>query len=66
MVTVFTNAQVFDGTRFIPGRRDVVVDGGRITAITEAGQNSNNRSDTFVDRSEGTLAPGIIYCPGHL
>ncbi len=38
MVTVFSNAAVFDGTRFIPGRRDVVVDGSQITAITEAGQ----------------------------
>ena len=37
MVTVFSNAAVFDGTRFIPGRRDVVVDGSQITAITEAG-----------------------------
>ncbi|EKU45934.1 MULTISPECIES: metal-dependent hydrolase family protein [Brevibacterium] len=66
MVTVFTNAQVFDGTRFIPGRRDVVVDGGRITAITEAGQGSHNASDTFVDCSERTLVPGIIDCHVHL
>ena len=66
MVTVFSNAAVFDGTRFIPGRRDVVVDGSQITAITEAGQGSHNAGDTFVDCSERTLIPGIIDCHVHL
>ena len=30
MVTVLTHATVFDGTRFLPGTRDVVIDGGQI------------------------------------
>ncbi|GAA1626587.1 MULTISPECIES: amidohydrolase family protein [Brevibacterium] len=66
MVTVFTNAKVFDGTRFVPGRRDVVVDGDRITAITEEGQGSHNAGDEFVDATDRTLVPGIIDCHVHL
>ncbi|WP_413334680.1 amidohydrolase family protein [Brevibacterium sp. GP-SGM9] len=66
MVTVFTNAAVFDGTRFLPGRRDVVVDGDAVTAITEPGQGSYNADDTFVDCAGQTIIPGVIDCHVHL
>lgn len=66
MVTVFTNAAVFDGTRFLPGRRDVVVDGDAVTAITEPGQGSHNADDTFVDCAGQTIIPGVIDCHVHL
>lgn len=66
MVTVFSNAAVFDGTRFLPGRRDIVVDGDAVTAITEAGQGSHNAGHTFIDCEGKTLIPGIIDCHVHL
>ncbi|RBP61904.1 imidazolonepropionase-like amidohydrolase [Brevibacterium sanguinis] len=66
MVTVLTNAKVFDGTRFLPGRRDVVVDGEVVTAIVEAGQGSHNAADTFVDCDGKTVVPGFIDCHVHL
>ncbi|WP_309132868.1 amidohydrolase family protein [Brevibacterium sp.] len=66
MVTVLTHAKVFDGTRFLPGLRDVVIDGTLISAITEDGQGSHNASDTFVDCSGRTVVPGFIDCHVHL
>ena len=66
MVTVFKNAKVFDGTRFLVGQRDVVVDGGVISAITEGGQGSHDASASFVDCAGKTLIPGVIDCHVHL
>lgn len=65
MVTVLKNARVFDGTKFLPGLRDVVVDGNRVSAITEGEQGSHNASDTFVDCAGKTVVPGIIDCHVH-
>lgn len=66
MVTVFKNAKIFDGTRYLPGLRDVVVDGGMISAVTESGQGSHDANDTYVDCTSKTLIPGIIDCHVHL
>ncbi|MCI4010218.1 amidohydrolase family protein [Brevibacterium sp. ZH18] len=66
MVTVFQNAKVFDGVRFLPGRRDVVVDGGAIVGVTESGQGSHDAGDTYVDCTTKTLIPGVIDCHVHL
>ncbi|MDN6134029.1 MAG: amidohydrolase family protein [Brevibacterium sp.] len=66
MVTVFTNAKVFDGARFLAGRRDVVVDGGAISAITEGGQGSHDAGDTYIDCAAKTIIPGVIDCHVHL
>ena len=60
MVTVLTHATVFDGTRFLPGTRDVVIDGGRVASVTEGGQGSHNADDEFVDCTGRTILPGII------
>ncbi|GAA1842437.1 metal-dependent hydrolase family protein [Brevibacterium marinum] len=66
MVTVFKNAKVFDGTRFLVGLRDVVVDGGEVTAVTEGGQGSHDASADYVDCAGKTLIPGVIDCHVHL
>jgi imidazolonepropionase-like amidohydrolase len=66
MVTVLSHATVFDGTRFLPGTRDVVLDGGRVASVTEGGQGSHNASDDFVDCTGQTIIPGIIDCHVHL
>ncbi|WP_231441395.1 metal-dependent hydrolase family protein [Brevibacterium zhoupengii] len=66
MVTVFKNAKVFDGFRFLPGVRDIVVDGGAITAVTEGGQGSHDAGDTYIDCAGKTVIPGVIDCHVHL
>src|SRR5699024_12399334 len=66
MVTVLTHATVFDGTRFLPGTRDVVIDGGRVAAVTEVGQGSHNADNEFGDCTGRTILPGIIDCRVHL
>lgn len=66
MVTVFQNAKVFDGVRFLPGRRDVVVDGGVIVGVTESSQGSHDAGDTHIDCTTKTLIPGVIDCHVHL
>ena len=66
MVTVLTHATVFDGTHFLPGTRDVVIDGGRITSVVEGGQGSHNAGDDYVDCTGKTIIPGVIDCHVHL
>ncbi|MBM6592329.1 amidohydrolase family protein [Brevibacterium sp. RIT 803] len=66
MVTVFKNAKVFDGTRFLLGLRDIVVDGGAISLVTEGGQGSHDAGDTYVDCAGKTIIPGVIDCHVHL
>lgn len=66
MVTVFKNAKVFDGTRFLAGLRDVVIDGGAITAIAEGGQGSHDAGDSYIDCAGKTIIPGVIDAHVHL
>ncbi|WP_209324664.1 metal-dependent hydrolase family protein [Brevibacterium renqingii] len=66
MVTVLSHATVFDGTRFLPGTRDVVIDGGQVAAVKEGGQGSHNAEDEFIDCAGKTIIPGVIDCHVHL
>jgi imidazolonepropionase-like amidohydrolase len=66
MATVLSHATVFDGTRFLPGTRDVVIDSGRVASVTEGGQGSHNAGDDFVDCTGKTIIPGVIDCHVHL
>ncbi|WP_210602473.1 metal-dependent hydrolase family protein [Brevibacterium oceani] len=66
MSTVLSHATVFDGTRFLSGTRDVVIDSGRVASVTEDGQGSHDAGDDFVDCTGKTIIPGVIDCHVHL
>lgn len=59
--TVFKNAHVFDGERFLPGTADVLFDGGKVAAV---GPNRGSAEDwagaKVIDCSGKTLLPGLI------
>lgn len=59
--TVFQNAHVFDGEKFLPEPADVVFDGDRIAEVgVLAGSAEKYRGAAVVDCSGKTLLPGLI------
>ncbi len=61
----FTNAHVFDGTRFLDGLVDVVVADGVITAVG-AGAGAGRPDGEVIDMAGRTLLPGLIDLHVHL
>jgi imidazolonepropionase-like amidohydrolase len=53
----FTNARVFDGRQMLPGRRSLVIDGDRITAVQEKPAAGAGEQ---IDLNGMTLMPGLI------
>ncbi|MFV2174053.1 amidohydrolase family protein [Actinomadura sp. LOL_016] len=63
---VLTNAKVFDGREMLPGRREVTLDGDRITSVTAvSGPVSGPVSGEVIDVGGMTLMPGLITCHLH-
>ena len=61
MRTVFTGAQVFDGTGLAPARADVVIEEGRIVEV-----GSGLDADYSIDVAGKTLLPGFFDCHVHV
>ncbi|HUD28393.1 MAG TPA: amidohydrolase, partial [Novosphingobium sp.] len=61
MVTL-TNARIFDGTALLPGTRTVVLEGNRITSISQAPAAAEASA---IDLGGMTLMPGLITCHFH-
>jgi predicted amidohydrolase YtcJ len=61
-VTIFRNAHVFDGHRYVGDVGDVVVDGGRIATVGASGTPSGAR---VVDVGGGLLSPGFVDAHVH-
>lgn len=61
--TVFTGAQVFDGTGADPYRADVVIEDARIVAVGPAGSAD---ADMAVDLEGKTLVPGLFDTHVHI
>lgn len=61
--TVFTGAQVFDGTGVDPYPADVVIEGERIVAVGPAGSVD---ADAAVDVAGKTLLPGLFDTHTHI
>jgi imidazolonepropionase-like amidohydrolase len=66
LVTLFTNAQVFDGTGRAPFRGDVLVKGNRIEAVGEAGVRLDGGRAELIDCGGATLMPGLVEAHAHL
>lgn len=65
---LFSNVWIFDGTGADRFRGEVMVEGGRITAVTRLGRDPELPRDgaTAVDGKGGTLMPGLVEAHGHL
>ena len=64
--TLITDAIVFDGEQFRPGRWDILLRDGVVAALTESGT-AEHAGDTHVVRASGsTVTPGFIDCHVHL
>jgi imidazolonepropionase-like amidohydrolase len=57
-----TNARLFDGTKMLPGRRSVTLDGNRIAAVSEG---PGTGGEKIIDLDGMTLMPGMITCHFH-
>jgi predicted amidohydrolase YtcJ len=62
VATVFQNAHVFDGLRYLGPPTTVVVDGARIVAV---GDHEPSLGDRVVDVAGGLLAPGFVDAHVH-
>jgi imidazolonepropionase-like amidohydrolase len=60
-MTTLANARVFDGSRMLPGRQTVRLDGARIAAVS--GQPA--AGEDVIDLAGMTLMPGLISCHFH-
>jgi imidazolonepropionase-like amidohydrolase len=58
---IFSNAQVFDGRRLLPGRKSVRLDGKRIAEVIEG----PSADPAAIDLAGMTLMPGLITCHFH-
>ncbi len=62
--TVLTNCRFFDGTRLtMQAGREIVIEGGTITAIVGAGQGPQDA--TRIDCGGRSVTPGLIDCHWH-
>ena len=59
-----TNARLFDGTRMLPGRHSVAIDGSQIGAVSDAGRPIPNGGER-IDLGGMVLMPGLVSCHIH-
>ncbi|MFE1794628.1 amidohydrolase family protein [Streptomyces sp. NPDC059517] len=64
--TVFTGVRVFDGTGRDPFPAEVLVEGGRITAVASRIPAGGLAGARIVDGGGGTLIPGLVDSHTHL
>ncbi|MGB0620336.1 MAG: amidohydrolase family protein [Myxococcota bacterium] len=62
--TVFVNGRVFDGTEVLAAGTNVVVEGNRITQVSDAPVETGG-DDRVVDLAGRTLMPGLVQCHFH-
>jgi imidazolonepropionase-like amidohydrolase len=65
-VTLFTNAQIFDGTGRPPFAGEVLVKGNRIDAVGEANLRLDRQGAEVIDCGGTTLMPGMVEAHAHL
>lgn len=66
MRTIISSVGVFDGTRLLDGKRDVVFDHTGILSIDPAASSRQGPDDRHVDGSGKTLLPGLIDSHVHI
>lgn len=64
--TLFTNAQVFDGTGRPPFSGEVLVRGNRIETVAEANARLDRQRAEVLDCGGATLMPGLVEAHAHL
>lgn len=64
--TLFTDVRVFDGTGRDPFPAEVLVDGNRITAVTDRLPRDLRADVRVIDGAGGTLLPGLVDAHAHL
>jgi imidazolonepropionase-like amidohydrolase len=65
-VTLFTNAQIFDGTGRAPFPGEVLVKGNRIDTVGEANMRLGRQGAEVIDCGGTTLMPGMVEAHAHL